>query len=385
MKIYPQYDCIGSYGGTRCNQLRLKDRAAMLRNEILSMLNAKTAEERLGNLKIVLAEEREKPKVLPQYANNHIHTIYSFSPYSPTAAVWAAREAGLLTAGIMDHDSIAGGEEFRAAAEIAGIGVTCGFEMRVSLAGTPFENKKTNNPDQNGIAYMAFHSVRREYFQKAEERLAPLRRLRNERNRKMLIRISEKTGISLDLEKDVIPLSMYSEGGAVTERHILFALADRMLENGGYMEKYDLLGKLKAEMMKDIYVPARDELISLDDADKLSNEIGAILCYPYLGDVTDSPTGDKSAAKFEDGYLEELIAFLMERGVHFVTFAPSRNTMAQLDKLMSLCREFGMGQISGEDINSPRQSFICPQLSNPKFEHLVDAAWMLVNREKDGA
>jgi len=353
-----------------------------LRSGILNKLNAKTAEERLENLKIVLAEEKEKPQVLPQYANNHIHTIYSFSPYSPTAAVWAAREAGLLTAGIMDHDSIAGAEEFRAAAELGGIGATCGFEMRVSLAGTPFENKKTNNPDQNGIAYMAFHSVRREYFQIVQDRLSPLRELRNERNRKMLVKIRETTGLELDLEKDVLPLSMYSQGGAVTERHILFAMAGRMLENGGFLEKYDLLGKLKAEMLKDIYVPADEELMSLDDAVKFADEIGAILCYPYLGDVSESPTGDKSTGKFEDEYLEELMAFLKENGVNFITFAPSRNTVEQTDRLMGLCKEFGMGQISGEDINSPRQSFICSRLSDAKFKHLVDAAWMLVNREK---
>ena len=35
--------------------------------------------------------------------NNHIHTCYSFSPYSPTKAVWMADQAGLSTAGIMDH------------------------------------------------------------------------------------------------------------------------------------------------------------------------------------------------------------------------------------------------------------------------------------------
>ena len=353
-----------------------------MRNGIIDRLNAKTAEERLENLKNALAEEKGKPQVLPQYANNHIHTIYSFSPYSPTAAVWAAREAGLSTAGIMDHDSIAGAEEFRAAAELAGMGATCGFELRVSLAGTPFEEKRTNNPDQNGVAYMAFHSVRREFFQRVQDRLAPLRELRNERSRKMLVKIKDITGIWLDLEKDILPLSMYSEGGAVTERHILFALAGRMMKNGGYLEKYDLLGKLKAEMMKDIYIPAGDELMSLNDAVKFAEEIGAVLCYPYLGDVTKSPTGDKSTAKFEDEYLGELIRFMKECGVHSVTFAPSRNTMKQMDRLMALCEEFGMWQISGEDINSPRQSFICSQLTDAKFKHLVDAAWMLVNREK---
>ena len=41
-----------------------------------------------------------------------------------------------------------------------------------------------------------------------------------------------------------------------------------------------------------------------------------------------------------------------------------------------------MTEISGEDVNSSRQSMICPQLAKPEFKHLVDMAWTLVNREK---
>ena len=50
------------------------------------------------------------------YVNNHIHTTYSFSPYSPTDAVYMAWKNGLKTAGIMDHDSVAGAREFLEAA-----------------------------------------------------------------------------------------------------------------------------------------------------------------------------------------------------------------------------------------------------------------------------
>ena len=107
----------------------------------IEFLNAHTTEKRLQNLQILLTEEKQKPVVLPQYANNHIHTTFSFSPYSPTAAVWAARRAGLATAGIMDHDSIGGASEFRRAAELAGVGATCGVEMRISWAETPFGKK----------------------------------------------------------------------------------------------------------------------------------------------------------------------------------------------------------------------------------------------------
>lgn len=72
----------------------------------IKLLNVDNEEKRLENLKKLLREEKQKPEIFPQYANNHIHTVYSFSPYSPTAAVYMARAYGLETAGIMDHDSI---------------------------------------------------------------------------------------------------------------------------------------------------------------------------------------------------------------------------------------------------------------------------------------
>ena len=59
----------------------------------IEFLNAPTAEQRLENLKTLLAEEKEKPAVLPQYANNHIHTTFSFSPDSPRAPGFAARRS----------------------------------------------------------------------------------------------------------------------------------------------------------------------------------------------------------------------------------------------------------------------------------------------------
>lgn len=79
----------------------------MIEIDILNKLNAPTREERLANLKEIL-KTTEFPPMVPQYINNHIHTTYSFSPYSPTAAVYAARMEGLCTAGIIDHDSISG-------------------------------------------------------------------------------------------------------------------------------------------------------------------------------------------------------------------------------------------------------------------------------------
>ena len=98
--------------------------------------------------------------------------------------------------------------------------------------------------------------------------------------------------------------------------------------------------------------------------------------------MTNSVTGDKKAAKFEDDFLDELFEMLKEEGVRGVTYMPARNTREQLTRLQELCRRYGMTEISGEDVNSSRQSMICPQLVDPQFEHLVDMAWKLVEREK---
>ena len=84
------------------------------------------------------------------YVNNHIHTTYSFSPYSPTKAIYMAWQNGLKTAGIMDHDSVGGAKEFLAAAEGIGMPVTCGVECRVDMSGTPLAGKRINNPNTHG-------------------------------------------------------------------------------------------------------------------------------------------------------------------------------------------------------------------------------------------
>ena len=118
---------------------------------------------------------------------------------------------------------------------------------------------------------------------------------------------------------------------------------------------------------------------------ELCREVDACLCYAYLGDVADSVTGDKKAQKFEDDYLEDVFECLREEGVWAVTYMPTRNTPAQLERLRGLCEKYGMFQVSGEDINTPRQSFVIKAMENPLFANLIDATWKLIEHEKTGA
>ena len=379
------------------------------RDELLNLLNGEHA---LENLKALLETEELPP--VGRDVNNHIHTTYSFSPYSPTAAVFFARAAGLCTCGLMDHDSIAGAEEFLAAAKAAHMGATIGMECRASFADTPFADRKLNNPDQKGVAYMALHGVPHNRAAELNALYAPYREKRNVRNRAMVAAINGmmgRYGVAIDFEKDVLPLSNFARGGSVTERHLSSALAYRLLEVVGRGEKlvkfikdelrlpisgkiegflldeanphmmYDLLGWIKGQLISRFYIDATDECPDVRELLALSEKIGAISAYAYLGDVGDSVTGDKRAQKFEDDFLDELVAYVADLGYRAITYMPSRNTRQQLRRLRALCEKHGLFQISGEDINQPRQSFVCEAQRDPEFSNLYEATWALIAHE----
>ena len=362
---------------------------------LLRSLNAATREERLLRLEHAV-KTVDFPPVDARMVNNHIHTTYSFSPYSPSAAVYAARAEGLATCGIVDHDSLGGAKEFIEAGKIAGIPTTVGIETRVSFAETPLKDKRTNNPDQIGSSYMVLHAVPHANIDRVQAYFAPLREKRNERNRKMLSRINAlyaSVGVKLDFERDVLPLSQFCDGGSVTERHLLLALARQLLALGKaelprnatemdvLLAEYDLVGALKKECIPKVFVPATDESPALSEFVRFSAEVGGVLAYAYLGDVTASVTGDKKAQAFEDGYLNELFEILYGAGVRAVTYMPTRNTQSQLDRLRALCTRYGMLQISGEDVNSPRQRFTIERMREEQFSNLIDSTWSLIRRE----
>lgn len=351
--------------------------------------------------------------------NNHVHTRYSFSPYAPTAVAYHARRAGLRVVGSVDHESIAAAREMKRAAEIAGMGATVGCEVRVSFAGTPFAERRLNNPDTVGNAYMVLHGVPEGSIDALAERLLRINAAREERNRRQVARLNEIMDGSvdaLDYDADVRPLSWADHGGSVTERHILYALARRVYQvqareggsvadTGRFLRErlqvetsgpareriqdesnphrlYDLLGAFKSGLVPRFFIqPDEVECPPVEEITTLGRDLGAIPAYAYLGDVGESPTGDKKAQHFEDEFLDELLSALPELGYQAVTYMPPRNTLQQLLRVQKLAASHGLMEISGVDINSSRQSFHCPEVLQPEFRHLTESTWALVGHE----
>jgi len=384
---------------------------------LIQNLNAADKEQRLPALSKLMAlyDSGELGKPVPtDNVNNHIHTTFSFSPYSPAKAAYMAWANGLTTAGIMDHDSVAGADEFIKAGKILGIATTVGVEIRCSLSGTPFEGRCVNNPDQNSVVYLAMHGIPHQNIGRVQEFLTPYREKRNIRNRKMvgsLNSLLDKTGLSLDFDADVAAISEDKNGGAITERHILYALSckitgklgkgqpvldfleklhipvsggtrSKLLEKTNDMYEYYLLGALKSGMVEQFYIPATDECPHITEFISLADEVGAVSAYAYLGDVNDSVTGDKKTQAFEDAFLDELMSYIKAAGFKAVTYMPTRNTTEQLARVISLCERYEFFQISGEDINSPFQTFICEALKKPQYKHLITSTWALIGHEK---
>ncbi len=365
----------------------------------------------------LLAQRHDPLRTLPAGSdvNNHIHTTYSFSPYSPARAVWESRRAGLAMAGIMDHDTAAGTPEFRSAARLMRLPVTAGVEMRVSFAGTGLERRRINHPDQEGAAYLALHALSDVHLEAVDAFFQPVRAAREKRNRIMaarLDRLARAVDCSLDYDQDVLPLTESAGGGTVTERHLLYALARKLdhtfadraavlaaihsrwdlvipeprvapiVDPGNLYFLYDLLGLLKSALLPRVYEPATQELTPIEGAVALAKKYDLIAAYPYLGDIEHSVTGDKAAQRFEDAYLDELFVLLHDLGIRAVTYMPSRNTRSQLERVRALCRQHGFLEISGEDINQPAQPFVCRAMRHPSFAALYDTAWALIGHEQ---
>ena len=382
----------------------------------LEQLNSSLVEQRLAAVH-KLGESCKQGVVQTEEVNNHVHSTYSFSPYSPTMIAVKAAQAGLRTVGIMDHDSVSGCAEFLEASKAVNIASTAGCEMRVNMDGTSVEGRKTNNPDEPNISYIAFHGIPQTQFAAVEAFLKPIHDARIARDRKEVEKLNAvlagRGAPVLDFDVDVAAISEAAAGGSITERHILYALSLKLIEAHGkgqalvgFVEgplqtplagalrkllldaenphyAYDLLGAFKASLVPEFFIlSGYEECINVRDAVRFANDIGAIPAYAYLGDVGESPTGDKKAEKFEDDYLDELVPELAEIGFKAITYMPPRNTRGQLRRLQRLCQANGLMEISGVDINSSRQGFNCPILLEPDFLHLADAAWALIAHEK---
>ncbi|HIY01760.1 MAG TPA: PHP domain-containing protein [Candidatus Blautia faecipullorum] len=386
----------------------------------LKSLNHKDRQTRLESVRRI-SRGIKNDELLPvnrrNECNNHVHSQYSFSPYSPSMIAWKAYRSGLSTCGIIDHESVAGCGEFREACRLLGIVPTIGFEIRLNWNHTILKDRMFNNPDQKSVGYFPIHGVPFSRLPEIEKFLYPIRQERFRRNQKMVKNIDSilhNYGLELDMDWDVIPVSKWLEGGNITERHLLYATAKKLLQkyrpgqemisflknrlgiqmsetSESYLTQtenpfydFDVTNILKGFFSEYMYVNASEtETPDVEKAIPYLKKIGCIPTYTYLGDVkTESVTGDKKPQKFEDDILDEMLALLRSYGMGALSYAPRRNDSHQINMVRKLCKKYDMMEVAGEDINQPRQPFVNLHLDNEIKKYFDLTTWAIIGHEK---
>ena len=236
----------------------------------------------------------------------------------------------------MDHDSSPGPRRCWRPGGLIGIATTVGFELRVSFAGTPFAGRKINNPDSETIIYMMIHGIAaRRRIAEVRHFLGPVQEARNRRNRRMVeslnaaaprlrapaARLGPRRGRHLPGlrgrhdHRAAHPVRggqrHRGRGGQgepvvrfVEERDGHYAVRRQDCRAAARSREpalvFDLLGVLKSSFLEQVFIQPGDDECPRCGRGRASGRIGAIPVYAYLGDVTDSPTGDKKAEQFED-------------------------------------------------------------------------------------
>lgn len=314
------------------------------------------------------------------WVNAHAHTFYSFNykGYSPSRFALEAKKAGLEMGGIVDFDVLDGLEEFWQASRLLDLKACVGIESRVFVP--EFSDRVINSPGEPGISYhMGTGFTTTDIPTEAQTFLDGMRQTSEQRNRAMVERVNAfLSPLELNYEQDVMPLV---PKGNATERHICLAYARKVASQ--YSEESALrnfwsekLG-VAAEDLKD--VPDGRGMTDLIRA-KTMKKGGAGYVQPNSGSFPKMAEmnefvlqcGALPTMTWLDGCsageeaIEELLEVARSTGVAVFNIIPDRNytpgtkdqKLANLQKVVEICKDLNMPLLGGTEMNSPGQKFV---------------------------
>ena len=314
------------------------------------------------------------------WVNAHAHTFYSFNymGYSPSRFALEAKKAGLEMGGIVDFDVLDGLEEFWQASRLLDLKACVGIESRVFVP--EFADRVINSPGEPGISYhMGTGFTTTEIPTEAQIFLDGMRQTSEGRNRAMVERVNMfLSPLELNYEHDVMPLV---PKGNATERHLCLAYARKAAaqfpeENdlrSFWSEKLGVSGDelkdvpdgrgmtdlIRAKTMKQGgagYVqPDSGSFPKMAEMNEFVLQCGALPTMTWLDGCS---AGEES--------IEELLEVARSTGVAVFNVIPDRNytpgspdqKLANLRKVVDICKDLDMPLLGGTEMNSPGQKFV---------------------------
>ncbi len=395
-----------------------RKRLLTVRETLIANLSSPDPGERMANLRVIKSLEYEDRKLAPKPRANDIKlrlkSSYSGGNQPPALLAYKCYASGCRVAALVDTDTLAGAREFFDACTILGMAAVIGAEVSVKPPKSLKQGGKINNPFQSDLLTMSIMGIPPYSFDRVEEALSVIRDRRNVRLKNMTEQLSlafAEAEVSLDFDRDVKPLSAFAEGGAVTEMHISEALALSLAEQVGrgpelisFLSEYlgiglslrmekKLLSVTSPEYIRDLstallgkvrefYLPAGDECLTLGELKKLAEGSGSAIVYPYLGDIEQIVFGEIRLEKYEDSILECLISELSAVGLAGISYSPQRNAESQQQRVQQLCRDFGLLELCEGAIYTRKLSVAEPELDPSAYSRLIDSVYALLGSSR---
>ncbi len=251
----------------------------------------------------------------------HTHTSYSDGEYSPTEIVRLAKEVGVTTLGITDHERVAGLEEGRAAAKEAGIRFFCGIE--IGLTWKPGLHMLGYGIDPESAALHAY--------------CEDVRQKRRERKYRLVDYLTRR-GVPITLAD----VERYNGAGKSGRPHFARAMVGM-----GYATSIDDAFARHLEQ-PEFYSEVEFEKPSIAAGIEMIHAAGgyAVLAHPHRYNL-------------ENSELDALLAELCKAGIDGIEAYYSRHTPEQTSFYLQLAEKYHLFVTCGSDFHGPN---IKPQI-----------------------
>ncbi len=245
----------------------------------------------------------------------HCHTTASDGEYTPTEIVKLAKEQGIHTLAITDHDTVDGLEEAVKAGQKYGVEIIPGVELNVEVP----------KGQMHILGYYIDYNS--ESFQKE---MKAMQEDRNNRN-KGYIEEFNKIGINMTMED----IKKYAPGNVIGKPHF----ARYLLEHGYVSNIEEAFQKyIKTPNFKKI----KRKVIPVEQAIKIIKDAGGIVVIAH-----------PITLKLSDEELEAKIKELKEIGIDGVECYNSIHTEDDINKLTKIAFENDLLITAGSDFHGP--------------------------------
>lgn len=311
----------------------------MQREILVERLSQERSGARLSTLKKIIKSDK-KHNTIPKknnFTQINLQSYYSFSPYSPTMAVYMAYNSGLVACGLCDVDSLSGVKEFVSACKIAKMPYSVGFQTFAEIDGE--------------VRKFAVYGIPFKKFKEINEIIEKDKKIKIYESSELCETINKqfvKTGIFIDfftLKKS----TKLADGGSILPRHVCFEFAKELVEKYG---KGDGIVNLFSEYL----------FTFTDYEKKLLSEIDNPF---YLQDLTRVLARKIPYKKQSRISIDELNKRVINCG-GFCAHIVRKKDAGSFDKLLAQCKEHNLPAICVDTFENPslRESLIKCEAEN---------------------